>query len=173
MRLVFSTSRRVLPVLLILVIIFGATSLYYGLAFASESKRVGELQNTVSELQNQISVSNPEVAVDYGGNGSIPQFSPVAVYESSNESVVTVEGSRVVVVETLFGPQQGVESVLGSGFVVSGSTSDYVVTNFHVVDGTVNETVTFWNGDSFPARTIGTDAYSDLAGGCGLSTVMH
>jgi S1-C subfamily serine protease len=148
---------------LILVVIFGSTSVYYGLAFAGESTRVVELQNAVSGLQNQIAADSPAVAVDYGGNGSISQLNPVAVYDSSNESVVTVAGARTVVVETLFGPQQGIESVLGSGFVVSGSNSDYVVTNFHVVDGTVNETVTFWNGDSFPARTIGTDAYSDIA----------
>jgi S1-C subfamily serine protease len=85
------------------------------------------------------------------------------IYDTSNRSVVTIEGSKVIVVETLFGPQQTVESVIGSGFVVGGSNSDYVVTNFHVVDGTVNSTVTFWNGDAFPANIVGTDAYSDLA----------
>ncbi len=41
--------------------------------------------------------------------------------------------------------------------------ANYVVTNYHVVDGAQNMTVTFWNGDSYPASVVGTDPYSDLA----------
>jgi S1-C subfamily serine protease len=104
-----------------------------------------------------------DIPADYDANTSVSQLNPVAIYESSNRSVVTVQGSKVVVVVTLFGSQEAVESVIGSGFVISGTNSDYVITNFHVVDGVVNTTVTFWNGDSFPAEIVGTDAYSDLS----------
>jgi S1-C subfamily serine protease len=77
--------------------------------------------------------------------------------------VVTVQGSKVVTVLTLFGPEQSVEGIVGSGFLVDYANSDYVLTNFHVVDGVVNVTVTFWNGDAYPAKVVGGDALSDLA----------
>jgi S1-C subfamily serine protease len=161
-----SGSRKVLMVLLLLLVVLGSVALYYGVAFSSEATKVAELQSTVSELQNQDTVSNGIVTVAIPAqyyNSSVSQLNSVAIYSSANRSVVTIEGSRVEIVETLFGPQEVAESVIGSGFVVSDSNSDYVVTNFHVVDGTVNSTVTFSNGDAFPATTVGTDAYSDLA----------
>jgi len=40
---------------------------------------------------------------------------------------------------------------------------NYVITNFHVVDDPSDITVTFENGNSFPAEVIGSDPYSDLA----------
>jgi S1-C subfamily serine protease len=43
------------------------------------------------------------------------------------------------------------------------NNANYIVTNFHVVDGATNMTVIFWNGDAYPASVVGTDPYSDLA----------
>jgi S1-C subfamily serine protease len=151
--------------MLLAVIVFGSTAVYYGLALGAEATKVAALQQTISQLRNKDAVRNQieVIPTQYEGNASISQLNPVAIYDNSNRSIVTIAASKVVVVATLFGPQQAVESVIGSGFVVGGSYSDYVVTNFHVVDGTVNSTVTFSNGDAFPARIVGTDAYSDLA----------
>jgi S1-C subfamily serine protease len=53
--------------------------------------------------------------------------------------------------------------VLGSGFVVDYSNAYYIVTNFHVIDSTVNTTVTFWDGNSYPAKVVGSDSLSDIA----------
>jgi S1-C subfamily serine protease len=158
-------SSKILAVLLLSVIILGSIAVYYSLEFRAESTKIAELQNAISQLTTQDSMNARvmEIPVQYDANTSVSQLNPVAIYETSNQSVVTIEGSKVVVVDTLFGTQQAVESVIGSGFVISGTNSDYVVTNFHVVDGVVNSTVTFWNGDSFPAGIVGTDAYSDLA----------
>src|SRR5439155_22984115 len=64
---------------------------------------------------------------------------------------------------TVFGPQTSVAIVIGSGFVITYLGSWYIVTNFHVVDGVVNSTATFWDGNSFPATVVGSDPYSDLA----------
>ena len=151
--------------LLLSVIVFGSVAVYYGLAFNTESAKVAKLQNMISQLRNQDPVTNHvvDIPAQYDVNMSVSQLNPVSIYESSNQSVVTIEGSKIVVVDTFFGLQQAIESVIGSGFVISGTNSDYVVTNFHVVDGVVNSTVTFWNGDAFPAGIVGTDAYSDLA----------
>jgi S1-C subfamily serine protease len=73
--------------------------------------------------------------------------------------VVTVEGGQIA--STLFGPIP--ESIMGSGFVVVSAGANYVVTNFHVVDGTTGLSVTFYDGNGYRARVEGTDPYSDLA----------
>ena len=53
--------------------------------------------------------------------------------------------------------------VQGSGFVYDLSGQDVIVTNDHVVDGGTNITVTFQDGNTYTAKTLGTDVYSDLA----------
>lgn len=83
------------------------------------------------------------------------QLDPVAIYAQASPGVVTVQG---VIIDMI-----GTGSVLGTGFVVAYSNSYYIITNFHVVDGLTDSTVTFSNGDAYPATVVGSDAYSDLA----------
>jgi len=52
---------------------------------------------------------------------------------------------------------------LGSGFIVKYGSSYYVVTNYHVVKDAKDLVITFYNGESYPARVVGVDPYSDLA----------
>jgi S1-C subfamily serine protease len=78
-------------------------------------------------------------------------------------SVVTVSGDAYSVVDTLYGPQNASGSVLGTGWVVLYGNANYIITNFHVVDGMVNDTVTFPDGNAYAAKVVGTDPYSDLA----------
>jgi S1-C subfamily serine protease len=143
-----------------LVIIFGSIVLYSDLTLAAETASIRELRDAVSRLQSQ---RTPTDAAQYEGNFSVSRLNSVVLYDYSNRSVVTIQGSKVVSVDTFFGTQQAIESILGSGFVVDYSTHAYVITNFHVVDGVTNATITFWNGDSFPTKIVGSDAYSDLA----------
>ncbi len=49
----------------------------------------------------------------------------------------------------------------GSGFVYDGD--GHIVTNAHVVEGASSVSVKFWNGKSYPAQVVGTDASTDLA----------
>jgi 2-alkenal reductase len=88
---------------------------------------------------------------------------PVAIYAEANRSVVTVQG--VAMEENAPGSYlpYTLVSVLGTGFVITYDNSDYIVTNFHVIDGLVNSSVTFSNGDAYQAEIVGSDVYSDLA----------
>jgi S1-C subfamily serine protease len=159
------TSPRILAVLLLLVIGFAAIAIYSSVALTEESSNVRALQRTVAELQarnsqleiNLSSLSRPQ------SNVTVYGIDPARIYGDSNRSVVTIQGSEVTIVDTLFGPQRVITSVLGSGFVIDYSNSYYLITNFHVVDGIVNATVTFWNGEAYPAKIVGSDAYSDIA----------
>jgi len=56
---------------------------------------------------------------------------------------------------------QGSQQAQGSGFVYD--TRGDVITNQHVVDGAQSIKVTFWNGKSYPARLVGSDASTDTA----------
>jgi putative serine protease PepD len=49
----------------------------------------------------------------------------------------------------------------GSGLVYDGN--GHILTNAHVVDGASSISVKFWNGKSFDAQVVGTDASTDLA----------
>lgn len=88
-----------------------------------------------------------------------PGFDPTVIYSKSSDGVVTVEGVQTST--DISGPITS--SILGSGWVLNVNGTYYVVTNFHVVDGTSSLTVTFHDGNGFAARVVGSDAYSDLA----------
>lgn len=128
----------------------------------SEATRIAQLQTLASDLESRNNLLENALSSQPAGTASFG-LNPVVIYDLSNRSVVTVQSTQVSVVQTIFGQQTAVSSVLGSGFVVDYSNAYYIVTNFHVIDSTVNSTVTFWNGDSYPARVIGSDPYSDIA----------
>jgi len=102
-------------------------------------------------------VGQPGVVVNSSG------IDAMLLYRNANRSVVTVDGFVATQVVSFF--QQGtlLQEVLGSGFVVNQGGSYYVVTNFHVIDSAANITVTFGDGDAYPATVVGKDPYSDLA----------
>jgi putative serine protease PepD len=49
----------------------------------------------------------------------------------------------------------------GSGFLYDGD--GHIVTNAHVVEGAGSVSIKFWNGKSYTAQVVGTDASTDLA----------
>ncbi len=81
------------------------------------------------------------------------------LYKNIKDSVVVITG--YVLQYSFFGRQYS--EVQGSGFVYEYKNDMVVITNKHVVNDAENITVTFSNGDGYPAVVIGSDAYSDLA----------
>jgi len=150
----------------LLVVMVGAAAYSYYLLNQnnpSQSSQVNQLQQLVADLQSKNSQLEKQLSSGASqGNVSLIGLDPVSIYRNAYRSVVTIQGVQVTTVNTLFGPQQSIQGVLGSGFVVQYLNAYYVVTNFHVLDRVRNTTVTFWNGDSFSATVVGTDPYSDL-----------
>jgi S1-C subfamily serine protease len=103
-----------------------------------------------STIVRQVTVEASEPAA----NGT--PLSVNQIYRSAYKGVVelTVSGGS----QAPFGGQARAQ---GSGFVYD--RGGHVVTNQHVVDGASSVSVRFWNGQSYDAEVVGTDASTDLA----------
>ena len=58
-------------------------------------------------------------------------------------------------------PRAQRETSLGSGVVVS--PDGYIITNNHVVEGSSDVKVSFYDKSEYPAKVVGTDKYADIA----------
>jgi S1-C subfamily serine protease len=158
-------------VLVVLVLILGAAVVYFADATTTHtdtsSATISSLQSSVSSLQGTNSLLQSQLAAlssTTTGNVSVSgSIDAEHIYAVDNASVVTIQGDELVAGSGLFGTGTQVETILGSGFVISYLNQYYIVTNNHVVDGVSNMTVTFSDGDSYPLKVVGTDPYSDLA----------
>ncbi|MFI5404474.1 MAG: S1C family serine protease [Candidatus Gagatemarchaeaceae archaeon] len=110
---------------------------------------VNSLENQNAQLRAQLASGTPTV------NSTILGLNPVAIYKAAFPSVVTLEGVQT--------SSTGNTTILGSGFVTTFQGSEYIVTNYHVVQNVADLTVTFSNGDAYPASVVGKDPYVDLA----------
>jgi putative serine protease PepD len=80
------------------------------------------------------------------------------IYRNTHRSVVEITVGSVQV-DPFGGEQQ--QRGQGSGFVYD--SEGHIVTNDHVVEGADTVSVRFWNGDTYDANVVGTDASTDLA----------
>jgi len=124
------------------------------LSYSVVLNQVSELQSEVQSLRNQI-LATPQSKITYmSGNTSISQL-----YQYLKDSIVAING--IISTRTIFGNMYGV--VEGTGFVYNLTGKMVILTNFHVVEGASNITVTFSDGDSYAASILGSDPYADLA----------
>jgi len=111
------------------------------------------LENKVATLQTQISTLTD--ALGSYNQTSLGNISLSELYQNVKDSVVLIRGQTV----------EG--EVSGSGFIYNYSTDTFsghvVVTNYHVVQGTLSCSVTFTNGHGYSAQILGSDVYADLA----------
>jgi S1-C subfamily serine protease len=153
-------AKRVAGIVVLLILAggLGAGASYY---LARPGAASAAANTVTSTYTSTTTVTGGSLSPASGSSGA--SIDAVQIYRSSNESVVTVDGFTTSTLSTFFGSQTGLAEVLGSGFIMSYNNANYVVTNFHVVDGVTNMTAIFWNGDAYPATVVGTDPYSDLA----------
>ncbi|MGA2768577.1 MAG: trypsin-like peptidase domain-containing protein [Candidatus Bathyarchaeia archaeon] len=134
---------------------------------ANVSSQISDLQSRISVLEEQVSnlqstinsftqnVTYQNITYFLGENFSLSQL-----YEQIKSSVVVVQG---IIVQYDFFGQPYYAEVQGSGFVSNLTGQFVIVTNYHVVDGATNITVTFIDGDAYSATVTGSDPYADLA----------
>jgi S1-C subfamily serine protease len=95
-----------------------------------------------------------------GDSNIVDNASLSQIYQQVEPSVVVVQDWQP---STNLFNQASYTQVQGSGFTYSLNGQDVIITNFHVVDAAVNVTVTFQDGNTYTAKVLGSDAYSDLA----------
>jgi S1-C subfamily serine protease len=137
----------------LLILVFVAGLLIGGLtAIYFSYRQINSLQNSISDLQSQVSVLSGN-QTNYYNNFTIYQNTTalVQLYNHVKDSVVMIRGT------------QNGASIQGSGFVYNNTGLLVVVTNNHVVQGTTDISVTFSDGDGYSATVNGTDRYADLA----------
>jgi S1-C subfamily serine protease len=115
-------------------------------------RKLDSLENDFSNLQSQVSnmmgnqnITQQNITIS-GNNASLTE-----IYEKVKDSVVLILGKT------------GSGTVQGSGFVYNYTGTMVIVTNNHVVHGTNSLSVTFSDGNGYPATVNGTDPYADLA----------
>jgi len=148
-----STSRKASASLLALMFTVGL--LVGGLAiFYFNYKEVTTLQTQVSDLQTQLSTlsSNQSISVTNETVTVLQNGTSIAdIYAKVSNSIVLIFGNT----------NNG--TVQGSGFVYDYNGRMVVITNYHVVADTDSRSVTFQDGQGYPATILGDDAYADLA----------
>jgi S1-C subfamily serine protease len=139
----------------------GAALLGGGLALggAAAFGELGAATTTVREVESHAS---PASATAPTRGLSIRE-----IYQRAAPGVVQVNSTTIVNVpaDPFFGdpffPTQQRQQSLGSGFVID--KAGHIVTNYHVVSGAKQVSVSFSNGASRKATVVGTDPSSDLA----------
>jgi S1-C subfamily serine protease len=135
----------------------------YSIANSGLSATINDMQNQLSTLQKQIlhlnstqNITNENNTYYLGDNVSLSQL-----YEHVKDSVIVVQG--VIVEGYDFWGRPVYSGVQGSGFVYNLTGQFVIITNYHVVQGAFNITVTFTDGDAYAANVTGSDLYADLA----------
>ena len=159
-----SETRRFSAILIIVIIGVGlvAGGLGYLVSNMTLSRSISDLENQVSALQGQLSnLQTTPVASDQNNTYIIGENASLApLYAEVKDSVVVIRG--VTVQYDVFGRAYYSE-VQGSGFVYNFTGQMVIITNYHVVEDTLNVTVTFINGNGYEATVLGSDPYADLA----------
>lgn len=138
----------------IFVFVIFATTLFFGLASPKAiAQRSNEtLGSSVSTNTIPSSISTSEVL-------TLPE-----IFNRTENSVVQITSTSPVSNSLVIrnGEQIPQDDVaLGSGFVYD--QDGHIITNTHVISDPNNVEVTFVDGDSYPAKVIGQDPYSDIA----------
>lgn len=149
-------TKRFSSVLIVTILLVGLIAggiLGYAITYNDFNNKLSNLQSQLGFYQSsdngkmQTYVLNDNVSLS-------------ALYQNVKSSVVVIQD--LVPGYALFGGR--VYSLQqGSGFVTEVNSQKVVVTNNHVIDGAINVTVTFADGNSYPATVLGQDAKADLA----------
>ena len=158
--------RKILAVAVSAALVAGSCALTAHLVNSHWEKRMDKMESDfalqVQEMQvlkEQLTAMTPahtgnsvtgSVALDKG-------LSPSQVYAKNVRSVVLIESQ----VSSEFFGQVSTGISTGSGFILT--EDGYVLTNFHVIEGSTGANVIFHDGVSKPAQVIGYDSTNDIA----------
>ena len=129
-----------------------ATAVLGGLVAVGAVALLGGLEGDTTVVTETVQATRTELGP---ANGAM---SVNEIYETAAPGVVQINSTTKSDGST---STAGEQHALGSGFVVD--KSGHIVTNYHVVEGADQITVSFSNRDTVEATLVGTDPSTDLA----------
>ena len=112
--------------------------------------------------------TNTTILTASGGNASAILDTESAalnqVFKKAGGSVVQITSKVKTTIPNIIingNPYESQSTRLGSGFVYD--VEGRIITNDHVVDGAKTVDITFVDGNTYSAKVVGTDAFSDIA----------
>ena len=149
-------------VVVILVSLLSGALIGYTVSTLTLSENITDLQGQVSKLQEQL--SNTKSTSSTGGQSNTyligENASLAPLYEEVKDAIVIIRG---LTLDYDNFRRAYYSQVQGSGFVYDFNGQTVIITNYHVVEDTINITVTFINGNGYKATVLGSDPYADLA----------
>lgn len=151
-----------LVVVIIVVSLLAGGLLGYSISNLAISESMSNLEDQLLTLQQQLAnlqatqdIINQNNTFFLEGNVSLSQL-----YQQVKDSIVIIRAISVTY-DVFRRPYY--TQVQGSGFIYNYTGTMVVVTNYHVVQDTINITVTLVNGNGYAAELLGSDPYADLA----------
>ncbi len=147
----------VIIVVLLLVGLVAGGLIGYAVTYSDFNGKLSSIQAQLQGYsQNATYFSYPNATYVIGSNVSLS-----SLYQQVKSSVVVIQD--LVPAYNIFGTLAGYTMQQGSGFITSVNNQLVIVTNNHVIQDAINETVTFADGDTYPAKVLGSDPQADLA----------
>lgn len=140
---------------LVLVGLMAGALIGYSFGYLSLNGKINTLQTDLQNVNLNSAYTSNSNTTYLVGNVSLAQL-----YQQVQKSVVVIQD--LIQEYTMFG-QVVYSQQQGSGFVTTVNNQQVIVTNNHVVQDAINITVTFADGESYPARDTGSDSSADLA----------
>lgn len=164
--------------IVIIVSLVAGSLIGYGVTSASFSTDISNLSDKVSGLQTELASQQQSTAPTATAQDTTDSTNQTAqttdntsdgvtslseLYAAVQNSVVVIEGYTPSTSTFGRSTYTTYSAVQGSGFVYEYEDQMVIITNYHVVEDAINITVTFTNGDTYPAEILGSDGYADLA----------
>jgi len=153
-------TKRFSAVILIVLVLVGLVAgglIGFTLTYSNFNSKLNTMQTQLQGLtQNPTNSTYSNATYIVNSNVSLSQL-----YQQVKSSVVVIQD--LVPAYDFFGQLAGYSQQQGSGFVTTVNNQQVIVTNNHVIENAVNETATFADGNSYPAKVLGSDPLSDLA----------
>ena len=151
-----------------LALVIGSCAVTAGLVNRRWEERTAQLEQTFQDQMNQLQFAlqtqiaqSGQSGISVSGTVSTGGLSTTQVYAQNVNSVVAV--SNYASATDRWGTSTGGTYLAGtgSGFIIS--EDGYVITNYHVVNGADELTVTTHLGEEYDAELIGSDEINDVA----------
>ena len=141
-------DEKLILALILVCLALGGLGASFALVYFNLKTDLASLRNANENLSSQIEQLQGLIEGLHANQTS--GLTPVQIYNRTKNSVVLIMNDL------------GDGSIAeGTGFVYD--LQGHIITNNHVVDGTVGLNVTFFDGTTESAQIVGSDVYSDLA----------